>query len=234
MTASPDELAPIHSALAAAGCRVLSPLLAGHGVDVTTLAGTTRAHWLESASTALDELRASGDPVTVVGGSAGALLAICLAARRPRDVSKVALLATPLSLGAITALQIRLLLSLPLKLRPRPLRVIRKPRGVNVNDRTLAADLRSLPAYPLEALGELLDLMREAAAQISRVTQPVLIAHGALDTTVPVAQANRLAAALVNARSVDTVVLPGSAHLVGIDRDREALAAHLIEFVRTP
>jgi carboxylesterase len=212
----------------------VSPLLAGHGADVDALAATTRAHWLESANAALSEIAAAGEPVTVIGGSAGALLAICVAAARPHDVAKLALLAAPLSLGTITALQIRLLLRLPAAWRPRRLRVIRKRRGVNVIDRTLATALRSLPAYPLEALGELLDLIAEAEACARRVTQPVLIAHGALDSAVPATQADRLAAALRNARRVERVVLPRSAHLVGIDHDREVLAARLLEFVQAP
>lgn len=234
LTGSPDELAPLHAALKAAGCRVSSPMLAGHGTDVVALAATGRAEWLASADAALSELAAAGEPVTIVGGSAGGLLSVCLAAARPRDVTKLVLLGTPLAMRAIAALQIRAMLRLPVALRPRRFRVINKTAGVNVIDRTLAANLRSLPAYPLESLGELLDLMADVRECLARVTQPVLIVHGALDSAVPVTEADRIATLLVHAARIERLVLPGSAHLVGIDRDRVALAEHLVRFVQEP
>lgn len=212
---------------------VRSPLLAGHGIDVAALATTTRAHWIASANDALTDLvDASGGPVAVVGSSAGGLIACQLAIARPTDISAIALLATPITLSTANAIAIRLTLAAPNALRPPSLRVVKKPHGPNVSDRSLASTLRSLAAYPIESLGELLALMAETRRRLNHVTQRVLIAHGALDTTVSGAQMDTLAAALVNAAAVERLDLPQSAHLLGIDRDRERLAAALVTFLR--
>jgi carboxylesterase len=235
LTGSPDELAPQARALAAAGLQVRVPLLAGHGAGVAALARTGRADWLRSAGEALTGLVADvGGPVSVVAASAGGLLAVQLAVRRPADVSRLVLLATPTRLPARAVAQIRLRLLVPRALRPARWAEIPKTRGPNVSDPSLAAGLRSLDAHSLEALGELLTLMRDTRARLPLVTQPVLLVHGVLDATVPEGEMDRLAAALTGAARVERLSLPNSAHLVGIDRDRDLLAARILDFLARP
>jgi carboxylesterase len=219
--------------LTAAGYLVRAPLLSGHGLDVPALAKTTRSHWIASADEALTSLlRECDGPVAIVGSSAGGLIACHLAVTRPRDVSTLVLLATPVVLTTGNALGIRLALMLPTALRPQSLNVVQKPHGPNVSDHSLASTLRSLPAYPIAALGELLRLMADTRARLDRITQRVLIVHGALDAVVTRAQMDRLAATLANAASIERLDLPNSAHLLGIDRDRDTLAAGVVTFLR--
>jgi carboxylesterase len=233
LTGSPDELTPLSQALAAAGFTVATPMLSGHGRDVAALAKTTRFDWIASADAALTELiTACGAPVAIVGSSAGGLIALQLASARPRDVHSLVFLSTPVLLPAREAIEIGLALRVPAALRPKALAEIRKPHGPNVDDRTFAAALRSLPAYPIEALGELLQLMRAARAGLGSVTQRVMIAHGALDATVSRAQVDVLANGLTGAAVVERLDLPASAHLLAIDRDRDLLAAHVVKFLR--
>jgi len=232
LTGSPDELVPLCEALSSSGLPVMSPMLSGHGSDVGALARTTRTEWLASADSALTEIVAtSGGPVTIVGSSAGGLLALHLAMTRPRDVRALVLLATPVSLPPIDAMKIRLALCLPRGLRPASLRVIKKTHGPNVNDRTYASSLRSLPAYPLEALGELLKLMSSVRSRLAQVAQPVLIAYGGLDQTVSRAQVDELAAGLRRA-NVERLDLARSAHLVAIDFDRDRLTREVTRFIQ--
>lgn len=230
MTGSPDELLPLAAALAAAGHAVETPLLAGHGGEVAALAPTRWTDWLASANAALSAAAASG-PVAIVASSAGGLLALNLAATRPRDVSGLVLLATPTSLSLMTTLQIRLRLLVPDALRPAGWNVIVKPHGPDVSDRSMAAGLRSLPAYPLQTLGQLLDMMADARTQVHQVTQPVLVVHGDLDAVVSRAQVDALAASLDRAARVERLDLPASAHLVGIDRDRVFLQQRVVSFL---
>lgn len=232
LTGSPDELLPLAGALSATGRAVSTPMLAGHGRDVAALAATRWTDWLASADAALTACVAGGHPAAVVAASAGGLLALHLAATRPRDVSGLVLLATPTSLRPVVASQIRLRLLIPAALRPQRLNVIPKPGGgPNVSDRSLAAGLRSLPAYPLETLGQLLDMMTAVRRRLGEVTQPVLLVHGDLDATVSRAQVDGLAASLTRAARVERLDLPGSAHLVAIDRDRELLQARVASFL---
>ena len=231
LTGSPDELLPLADALSAGGYSVETPLLAGHGHDVATLAPTRWTDWLASADASLTKCVAGGRPAAIVAASAGGLLALHLAATRPREVCGLVLLATPTSLGPLVAAHIRLRLLVPAAIRPRSWNVIVKPRGPNVSDPTLAAGLRSLPAYPLETLGQLLDLMADARTRLREVTPPVLLVHGDLDAVVSRAQIDALAGALTRAARVERLDLPASAHLVGIDRDRVMLQERVVRFL---
>ncbi len=230
MTGSPDELLPLADSLSAAGHVVRAPMLAGHGRDVAALAPTRWTDWLASAQEALSAC-AAGGPVALVAASAGGLLALHLAATRPRDVSGLVLLATPMSLRPLVAAQIRLRLLVPDAIRPPAWNVIVKDNGPDVSDRALAEGLRSLPAYPLQTLGQLLDMMADVRGRLREVRQPVLLVHGDLDSVVSRQQVDALAASLRQSVRVERLDLPNSAHLVGIDRDREQLQQRVAGFV---
>jgi carboxylesterase len=233
LTGSPDELAPLAGALTAAGFRVRTPLLPGHGQDIAALARTTRHDWYAGADAALSSMVAEcGGPVAIVGGSAGGLLAMRLAVSRPRDVRALVVLATPLRLPWTSTMMIRMALLMPAALRPSSFSTIAKPHGPNVSDRAMAAGLHSLNGYPIHALGDLLALMSDARTLLPRVTQPVLVVHGDLDAIVPRRQADALAAGLTNSERVTRLDLAGSAHLIAIDRDRDRLAREVIAFLR--
>jgi len=213
---------------------VRTPLLSGHGHDVATLAKTTRKDWIASADAALSALVAEcGGPVAIVGMSAGGLIAMQLTLARPKDVRALVLLSTPVKLSISATTEIRLALMLPPMLRPHALTEIRKLHGPNVNDPTFASGLRSLRAYPIQALGELLRLMSDVRPRLAEIAQPVMIAHGELDATVKRAQIDVLAAALTKAARVERLSLPQSAHLVAIDRDRDLLSARVIGFLQS-
>jgi carboxylesterase len=232
LTGSPDELAPLAAALSADGFLVRTPLLPGHGHDVAALAKTTRHDWYAAADAALTSIVAEcGGPAVIVGESAGGLLAIRLAVSRPRDVAALVLLATPLQLSWSNTTMIRFALSIPSALRPASLTVIPKVNGPNVSDRTMLPGLHSLGAYPIQALGDLLDLMADARGLLSRITQRVLVVHGDLDAVVPRRQTDALVAGLSSARRVTRLDLAASAHLIAIDRDRDRLAHEVIAFL---
>lgn len=230
LTGSPDELAPLAAALSQAGHAVLAPLLAGHGRDVSALAPTRWTDWLASAQESLSACTAGG-PAAIVAASAGGLLALHLAVTRPHQVSGLVLLATPMSLPPLAVAQIRLRLLVPEVIRPSAWNVIVKERGPDVSDRSVAAGLRSLPAYPLQTLGQLLDLMAAVRSRLHEVTQPVLLVHGDLDSVVSGRQVDALASSLSRSARIERLDLPSSAHLVGIDRDRVLLQQRVAAFL---
>jgi len=232
LTGSPDELAPLAAALTAAGFVVRTPLLPGHGQDVAALAKTNRHDWYAAADAELSSMVAEcHGPEAIVGASAGGLLSIRLAASRPGDVSSLVLLAAPLQLRWINAMTIRLALLIPSAIRPASLNTITKADGPNVSDRAMAAGLHSLNGYPIQALGDLLDLMADARRLLPQVTQPALVVHGEVDAVVPRKQADALAAGLTNSPRVTRLDLARSAHLIAIDRDRDRLAQEVITFL---
>ena len=156
-------------------------------------------------------------PVAIVGASAGGLLAIRLATSRPRDVRALVLLAAPLRLPMDERHDDPHGVVIPSALRPASLSTIAKPHGPNVSDRAMAAGLHSLNGYPIQALGDLLDLMADARRLLPRVTQPALVVHGDLDAVVTREQADALAAGLTSSPRVIRLDLAGSG---APDRDR--------------
>ena len=67
--------------------------------------------------------------------------------------------------------------------------------------------------------------------RLHEVTQPVLLVHGDLDAVVSRAQVDALAASLDRAARLERLDLPASAHLVGIDYDRELLHQRVATFL---
>lgn len=83
---TPVELRFVAQGLTRAGFSVYCPLLEGHGGSDEELNATSWQDWYETISAAHDELLARCDMVVVGGLSSGALLALHLAAERPKDV----------------------------------------------------------------------------------------------------------------------------------------------------
>lgn len=94
-TNAPSQFAAVADELAAAGYRVLLPRLPHHGLAdrLTRELGRLReAELIEHADTCIDIAAGFGDPVWLVGLSAGGTLAAWTAATRP-EVSRVVLMA---------------------------------------------------------------------------------------------------------------------------------------------
>src|SRR5258707_8393969 len=93
-TGTPFEVRPLADALAAQGCSVEVPLIAGHGGTAAELAATSWRDWLASAEDAIVRLKegAGSERVTIVGASMGGLLALRLAHLRPNDIEALVLL----------------------------------------------------------------------------------------------------------------------------------------------
>ena len=87
----------------------------------------------------------------------------------------------------------------------------------------------SLEAFPYPALAQLLALQQDVADLLPLVRAPVLLMHGKLDHTAPVALMDRVAQRVSSSR-VEQVVLPRSFHLVALDLDRARLCDEATRF----
>jgi carboxylesterase len=83
---TPVELRFVAQGLTRAGFTVYCPLLEGHGGTDEELNATSWQDWYETLCAAHDELSARCDMIVVGGLSSGALLALHLAAQRPKKV----------------------------------------------------------------------------------------------------------------------------------------------------
>ena len=231
LTGTPLEVQSIADALSASGHTVAAPLLSGHGLDPKALEATRWTDWMGSARVAFDELvRRVDGPVAVVGFSMGGLLALELAKAAPERVAALALLSAPLRLRRTQVSGIRLLSLVPQRLRWGRFRAIPKSLGSDVAHPDLRGKIQGLPAMPVRALENLLELMAAARVDLGRVLAPTLVAHGRHDHTVPIAASVELSR-LLGATTVERLWLENSFHLVGLDNDKQTLIDGISRFL---
>jgi len=226
LTGSPFELRPVAERLAQAGVRCVAPLLPGHE-SPEALARTSWLDWLAGAREALLGL-GEARRTLVVGSSMGALAACALAAENPGRVDGLALLAPALELMPLGRVAGWLSRHTPVA---RLLPNIHKRGGSDVGDRAMRAANPCMDSVPFRAVAELQAFQEHVDALLPRVRCPALVVAGALDGTVTVAGARRMAGRLGGGARF--VVLPRSRHLVGIDFDRDRCAAEVASFLES-
>jgi len=224
LTGSPAEVRPVGEALARAGMRSVGPLLPGHGTRPEDLFGKTRLDLVQAAEDALRAVTGAR-LVYLCGLSAGALLAIHLAART-RGIQAVALLAPAVAFSHSSWLFAEVLGRLPLA--PRVL----LPKGARdvavVDDRERVA--QAYTAVPL-SWGRELRLLAASAREVApEVRAPALILSGGRDRTVSLAGARTLAVRLGSPKPVRTRVFPRSGHLLPLDQDSAEVCDEVVRF----
>jgi carboxylesterase len=227
-TATADEMRPLGDALAGAGFVVTGVQLPGHGTEPAALGDVGAAEWLAAVEQAIAELGAGGRRVAIVGMSMGALLALVAAAGGRQRVDALVLCGAALTLNNRWVRWLPLVERIPGVTRRWPL----VPRGGvrGISDPELRAASETYDAVPWRATRELLALVGDARAALSRVTQPTLVLHGRGDRTVPPSVIDELRAGL-RCRWFESHVLERSWHVVTLDVEREQVAALVIDFL---
>jgi carboxylesterase len=219
LTGTPYEVRPIADALVARGLRARGPWMAGHEGGHEALARTRHADWVELATREFDALRAEHAKVFVVGVSMGGLVTLRLA--QTRAVDGVVVIGTPLALKA------------PLPFLARGLRRLmpfRAKRGSDIQDPAARARHPGLAATPLAAVSELVALQAQVVADLARVGNPILVAHGRHDRTALPRDAARIHAT-VSSSERELFYLERSGHVATVDYDGQALARAAVEFI---
>jgi carboxylesterase len=224
LTGTPFELRPVADRLARAGVRCLAPVLPGHH-SADALARTSWQDWVSGAREALAAIGETRRTL-LVGSSMGALVACALAAESPDRVDGIALLAPALELQPLGKLAGWLAGATPMA---RFLPQIPKGGGSDVGDPEARAMNPCMESIPLRSVGELRSFQAHVDALLPRVRCPALVVAGALDGTVTVAGARRMADRLGGGARY--VVLPRSRHLVAIDFERDRLADDVAGFL---
>jgi carboxylesterase len=231
LTGTPWEVRPLGDVLAEAGYRARGPLLAGHG-DVAQLEASGRQDWYASTEQAFDELRSEvSGSVVVLGFSMGSLLALRLAAQRPKDIAGVIAMGVPLEFPGWQRMAISALASL----REAPLLgglVGRYPKsgGPDIRVLRMAQANPSLREFPYPTLREFIALQDEVRGLLSRVTSPLLLLHGRLDHAASTDDSARVAQA-VSSADVRRKVFARSFHHLAVDLDREQVFRDILSFV---
>ncbi len=220
-TGSPQSLRPWAEYLADAGLSVWLPRLPGHGTTWQEMAHTRWEDWYAELDRAFDELRAHADEIFVMGLSMGGCLALRLAELRGPAVSGLVIV-NP----SVTADTRLFVLAPVLKF------VLPSLKGITSDIKKDHVSEVGYERIPVRAAATLPGLWRSTQAQLSDVTQPVLVYRSAVDHVVGPASLRVLREALP-ARQLEVRECPDSYHVATLDNDAQAIFAGSLEFIRT-
>lgn len=244
LTGTPSEMRLLGKGLHRAGFTVHGMQLAGHCGDEADLLATDWRDWYASVEHAADALRARVDHLFVAGLSMGALLALLLAAERPRWVDGVGVLGATFRYDGWNMPAIgRLSFLLPLLKRmgwargrsfmEEPPYGLRDERiRAQVSGAMLGGDSAAagLPGNPWHSLADLHLLSRHVRKRLDRVSAPCLVAHAVRDD---VAHARNALLVIDRVRAPAEVLwLHESYHMITLDRDRRVLIDRAAAFFR--
>jgi len=219
-TGSPQSLRPWADYLAEAGLSVSLPRLPGHGTTWQEMARTRWEDWYAEVDRAFDQLRANADQLFVMGLSMGACLALRLAELRGTAISGLVLV-NP----SVTADTRLFALAPVLKL------LVPSLKGIASDIKKDGASELGYARIPMKAAATLPGLWRLTQAQLSKVTQPVLVYRSTTDHVVGPASLKLLRAALPEGQ-LEVRDCTDSYHVATLDNDAEAIFTGSLEFVR--
>ncbi len=236
---SPTEMRFVANGLARAGYSVHCPQLAGHCAGEADLVATTWQDWVTSAERGLDVLSGSCDRIVVGGLSTGAVIALLLASRFPARIQGLALYSPTLWLDGRCIPWFAHLFRLVTFRRFANLFRFPAPLEFGIKDDRLRTFIKSAlaapgaPALPFSTPGvavlERRRLVNRALNVLGEIHQPVLMLHPRDDDYASLANTFHLQARLPG--RVELVVLEDSYHLITIDRQRQTVLDHTLNFV---
>jgi carboxylesterase len=237
---TPVEMRFVASGLAKQGYTVHCPTLAGHCGSEDELKASSWTDWYRSAELALDDLKKDCDVVIAGGLSAGAVLAVLLAAKNPTKVNATALLAPTLWLnGWMIPWYARLFRLVRFKWFANLFSFPHHdPHGIkDERIRDFIQRARSSrcsaeagnPATPGGAVFEHRKMVNAVRKLVSYVRQPTLIVHPLEDDYAAMSNATYLRDSLGG--PVDLEVLDDCYHVVTVDRQRHLVVDAIDRFV---
>jgi carboxylesterase len=236
---TPIELKFVAQALNRTGHTVYCPLLIGHGGSNELLNTTTWMDWYKSVEEAHDALKERSDVIIVGGLSAGVLLALHLAAKRPQEVQGT-LLFSPMFWpdGWAIPRYLALFKLFPCKWLADLITVQEcAPYGIK-DERIRRVVLNSLQSEgrPMKGIlgrkgGTVLEfhwLAKIVEKELGQVKQPALIFHPRFDDQSDISNSILLQSKL--GVLAEMIVLDDSYHMVTLDRQRADVADRCANF----
>lgn len=217
-TGSPRTVRPWAEHLAAAGLTVRVPLLPGHGATWRELAATGWTDWYAAAERAFTELSTQCEQVFVFGISMGGCLAFRLAETQGDLVSGLVVV-NPSLAGDNPLIPLTPVLKYVIRALPSIGGDIKKP----------GAQEGASKKTPVAAVSTLPKMWKTTAAELSRVTQPLLVFRSTVDHVVGPASMKVLTAALPEA---EVHPLGNSYHMATLDNDAAEIFDGSLTFIQ--
>lgn len=225
ITASPSEVYPtaklIHELTQ---CTVKGILLPGHGTTLADLSLTRWTDWYDTVKKETEELQKTHRKVYVAGLSMGGLLSLYAGI-------KMTQIAGIISINAPIFLRIPLpgLLAPVMRLFVNNLPKVQTSWNKELN----SLGRFNYDATPIDAFQSMWQLRHKVTAGLKNITQPLLVIQSLRDETVRSDSGRFIASHAVNA-SVDLMELQSSRHVATMDREKEAIAKKIADFIKPP
>jgi carboxylesterase len=231
LTGTPYEMRYLGERLSAAGVRVFAVRLAGHAGTPEELGATDHNAWYESVVDGVQRLRAYGDPIVVVGLSAGGVLAARLAVDQGEALSGVVMLAPAFYLpfwqrAALAGLGVKKLRALASTI------YLRSTAGADIHDAAARQVHPSAHLMPLSAALSLRELSALVRPRLGRLTQPTMLIHSRRDHTCPFEKNVEYVMANLGSARKRLVALDESYHVITVDTEKERVASEVLGFIR--
>lgn len=219
-TGSPYEIEPLSDYLkekTAWDIRV--PILPGHGAE-EDLEETTHEDWLYSCEKILQSLLEENEYVYVIGFSMGGMIAAYLAATYPVD--KIVLLAPAGKVFSLRQLTIDFG------------EVIADRFRGKLHENKLYAHYKSkVQKSSIKSNIEFVKLVKYARTYLNTITTPLFMAHGKLDSIVPVRTLHYLHKEIPS-ENKEVVIFERSRHLICLGQDQHILNEMVLKFLTEP
>ena len=226
LSGTPYEMRFLGERLADAGARVCGVKLAGHAAAAEELGMTTHNQWYQSVVDGFERLRQFGDPIVVIGQSAGALLGTRLTLDQSEEIAGLVLLAPAFFLDFWSWTALRLIQMLG----PIAGKIYLRGSGPDLHDAAARRIHPGTQLMPLSAAVSLYQLSAAVRPKLEKVTQPALIIHGRQDHVCPLKNVDFLIAHLGSAEK-RSVILDDSFHIVSVDIEKARVAEEVAGFV---
>jgi carboxylesterase len=229
LTGTPYEMRYLGERLSAAGIRVFAVRLAGHAGTPEELGATNHHHWYESVVDGCERLRAYGDPIVVVGLSAGGVLAARLALDQGEALSALVMLSPAFFLPFWQ----RAALAGVKRLGRWPGMIyLRATAGSDIHDAAARAVHPSARLMPLSAALSLCELSALVRPRLGKLTQPAMIIHSRRDHTCPFDKNVEYLMANLGSVRKRLVALEESYHVITVDTEKERVSNEALSFIR--
>jgi carboxylesterase len=227
-TGSPWDLLPVGEILADAGYEVACRRLPGHGFPPLREDNTWPA-WLAEAQAGLDQaIESAGERrVAVVGLSMGALLTLQLARANADRIHAISTFAPAVELSFVNRFGIGLFTALSAV----GLGSLELPKGgIDTQDPEVQKVHPGSNPFPFTAFCSFGQLRKQTRAMVGEVSTPLLILHGQLDGTCPVAGSAWLEES-IGSSDVTRHILDRSGHVISRDIQLDELGEKLLAFL---
>jgi carboxylesterase len=219
LTGTPWVFQELKELLESKGITIFAPFLPGHGTTPEDLNRVTWKDWTGSTKKAYNELQSRCDAVFILGLSMGGAVALYLASEVP--CRGIISLSAPIRFHGLWVWTLPIMRIF--------IRYWRKGSR-SLNSESPEEEI-GYDCYPLSALSQMIQMLREVRARLKEVRCPALIMHSKGDIRVSVQNANAINVG-IGSTAKQMILLDYPCHVVTKGEDYRQVAEAVFRFIR--